>query len=163
MSDNHNHLDLTDYRTLAEFRYQLRRFLHFSEQVARRAGLEPKQHQLLLAIKGATGGAPPCIGGLAERMQIQHHSAVELTGRLAKKGLVRRIRGSSDRRQVQVRLTAKGERVLRRLTIHNRAELRSAAPALVAALRKIANRARPKAAVAKSRARAGKPATTVQA
>lgn len=159
----HHHLDLTDYRALAEFRHQIRCFLHFSEQVARTAGLEPQQHQLLLAIKGAAGGVRPCIGDLAEQMQIQHHSAVELTGRLARKGLIQRIRGSNDRRQVQVRLTARGERVLRQLTIHNRAELRSAAPALVAVLRKIANRARPKAAVAKSRASGKRAAKAVKA
>lgn len=142
MSDQ-NHQKLAEYQALAEFRYQIRCFLHFSEQLAREAGVEPQQHQLMLAVKGAPADVEPRIGYLAERLQIQHHSAVELTDRLVRKGLIRKIRGSSDRREVHVRLTSTGERVLRELTVHNRAELRSAAPALVAALRKISARSQP--------------------
>jgi DNA-binding MarR family transcriptional regulator len=132
-------LKLSNYQALAEFRYQIRRFLHFSEQVARESGVEPQQHQLMLAVKGAPDGAEPRIGYLAERLQIQHHSAVELTDRLVRKGLIQKVRSSDDRREVHVRLTSTGERVLRELTVHNRAELRSAAPALVAALRRISS------------------------
>src|SRR5437764_94719 len=69
------------YQSLAELRYQIRRFLYFSEQAARDAGLEPQQHQFMLALKGLPKGVRPRIAGLAERMQIQHHSAVELTNR----------------------------------------------------------------------------------
>ena len=100
----------SDYEALAEFRYQIRKFLHFSERAAREAGIEPQQHQLLLAIRGFTGPAePPSIGILAERLQIQHHSAVELVDRLVERGLVARSRGPSDRRQVLVHLTPRGE------------------------------------------------------
>ncbi len=148
----YNDLTLTDYQALAEFRYQLRRFLRFSEKAAREAGLEPQQHQLMLAVKGAPDAAGPRISYLAERLQIQHHSAVELVDRLARKGLIRRSRGGEDRREVNVQLTARGERVLGELTRHTRAELRSAAPALVATLRQLTNatkspkRARPRGA-----------------
>ncbi len=123
-----------DYRALAEFRYQILRFLRFSERVARAAGLEPRQHQLLLAIKGLPEGRLPTIGELAERLQIQHHSAVELVDRLVERGLVARSRDAGDRRQVLVQLTAQGEAVLRELTRHHHAELRSLGPSLVLAL-----------------------------
>jgi len=112
------------YRALAEFRYQIRRFLAFSERAARRAGLEPRQHQLLLAVKGLPAGRLATIGEIAERLQVRHHSAVELVGRLAAAGLVRRRRHPADRRQVVVRLTARGEAVLADLSRHHAAELR---------------------------------------
>lgn len=137
---NHNDLRRTDYQALAEFRYQLRRFQHFSEEAAREAGLEPQQHQLLLALKGNAGDSEPRIAYLAERLQIQHHSAVELVDRSVKKGLITRSRGGEDRREVHVQLTAKGERILGQLTVHLRAELQSAAPALVATLRRLTRR-----------------------
>jgi DNA-binding MarR family transcriptional regulator len=133
----HNDLKLSDYQALAEFRYQLRRFLRFSEEAARKAGLEPQHHQLMLAVKGNPDVRGPRIAYLAERLQIQHHSAVELVDRLVRKGLITRSRGQEDRREVNVQLTARGERVLGELTRHTHAELRSAAPALVATLRKL--------------------------
>ncbi len=128
-------LTLSDYQSLAELRYQIRRFLHFSEQAARAAGLEPRQHQLLLALKGLPRGTRPRIGELAERLQIQHHSTVELVNRLSSGGLVRRRRGGQDRREALLSLTPKGERVLRELSVHHKSELRNAGPALVAALK----------------------------
>ena len=73
---------MTDYRALAEFRYQLRRFDRFSERAARAVGLEPQQHQLLLAVKGMPAGVHATIGLLAERLQVQHHTAVELVDRM---------------------------------------------------------------------------------
>ena len=87
-------LNPVDYKSLAELRHQIRRFLHFSEQAARNLGLEPRQHQLMLAIKGLPDGVRPRIGEFAERLQIQHHSAVELVNRLSRGGYVRRLRGS---------------------------------------------------------------------
>ncbi len=136
MSDS-NDLKTATYRALAEFRYQLRRFLRFSEEVARKAGLEPQHHQLMLALKGIPAGQEPRIAYLAERLQLRHHSAVELVDRLAKKGLIRRSRGEIDRREVHVKLTPRGDRILQNLTLHTRAELRSAAPTLVSALRNV--------------------------
>ena len=125
-----------DYESLAELRYQIRRFLHFSEQAARKAGLKPRQHQLMLTLKGLPVGTRPRIGELAERLQIQHHSAVELVNRLAGGGYVRRHRGGEDRREVLLSLTPKGEKILRELSLHHKAELRAQGPALVAALKR---------------------------
>lgn len=133
-------IKLSDYRALAEFRYRIRRFLHFSREAARLAGIEPQHHQLMLAIKGKPEGAEPRIAYLAERLQIRHHSAVELVDRMAQKGLVTRSRGDEDHREVYVHLTAHGERVLEELTLHTRSELRSAAPALVVTLRSVTAR-----------------------
>ncbi len=129
-------LTLADYESLAELRYQIRRFLHFSEQAAREAGLEPRQHQLMLTLKGLPAGTRPKIGELAERLQIQHHSGVELVNRLAAGGYVRRHRGGDDRREVLLSLTAKGEKILRQLSLHHKDELRMRGPALVAALKR---------------------------
>jgi len=131
-------LKLADYQALAEFRYQIRRFLRFSEDAARAAGLEPQQHQLLLAIKGMPGSRCARISDLAERLQIQHHSTVELVDRLAARGLVSRALSEDDRREVHVQLTARGEGLLKALTLHHKNELRRAAPALAAALYEIA-------------------------
>jgi len=129
-------LTSADYESLAELRYQIRRFLHFSEQAARKAGLEPQQHQLMLTLKGLPTGTRPRISELAERLQIQHHSAVELVNRLAAGGHVRRHRGGEDRREVLLSLTPKGEKVLRQLSLHHKAELRMRGPALIAALKR---------------------------
>lgn len=129
-------LTLPDYHALAELRHQIRRFLHFSEEAARAAGLEPRQHQLMLALKGLPKGVRPRIGELAERLQIQHHSTVELVNRLAAGGHVRRHRAGRDRREVLLALTTKGEKVLRELSLHHKAELRMQGPALVAALKR---------------------------
>jgi len=131
-----NSLTPADYEWLAEVRYQIRRFLRFSEKASRAAGLEPRQYQLMLAIKGLPKGHRPRIGELAERMQIQHHSTVELVNRLAAGGYVRRHRAGEDRREVLLTLTAKGERVLRQLFLHHRAELRMRGPALITALKR---------------------------
>jgi DNA-binding MarR family transcriptional regulator len=145
------HSKLSDYQALAEFRYQVRRYLHVSEQAAREAGTEPQHHQLLLAVKGAPDGHAPRIAYLAERLQIQHHSAVELVDRMEKKGLITRVRGESDRREVLVQLTAEGNRLLAELTQQMRVELRSAAPTLLSALRKLTVRSTQRTSSARKR------------
>jgi DNA-binding MarR family transcriptional regulator len=108
-----------DFQAMAELRYQIRKFLRFSENVARRAGIEPQQHQLLLAIRGLPGTLKPTIGALAERMQLQHHSTVELIDRLVDRGFVCRLRATDDRRQVLVKLTRDGEEFLKTLSLHH--------------------------------------------
>jgi DNA-binding MarR family transcriptional regulator len=123
-----------DYTALADFRYEIRRFLNFSETAARAAGIEPHQHQALLAIKGLPASRIATVGVLAERLQIQHHSAVELTNRLEAKSLIRRSRGQADRREVLLELTLRGEKLLQELTLSHRAELQLAGPKLVDAL-----------------------------
>jgi DNA-binding MarR family transcriptional regulator len=130
-------LTLSDYQALAEFRHQIRRFLHFSEQVVKNAGLERGQYQLMLAIKGMPSGVRPRILELANRMQIRHHSTVELVNRLEAGGFVHRTRAQDDRREVLLALTAKGEKVLGELALHHHDEIRSAGPDLVTALRRI--------------------------
>src|ERR1700739_3722774 len=116
-------LSLSDYQALAEFRNQIRKFVHFSERAVQSAGLERGQYQLMLAVKGMPEGVRPRIRELASRMQIQHHSAVELINRLESGGYVRRERAEDDRREVLLALTAKGERVLAELAFHHHEEL----------------------------------------
>lgn len=125
-----------DYKALADFRYEIRRFLNFSEQAARDAGIEPQQHQALLTIKGQPAGSQATVKDLAERLRIQHHSAVELSDRLEANGLIAKSRSGTDRRQVQLSLTSRGEKLLRGLSASHQEELRTAAPRLIAALRK---------------------------
>lgn len=133
-------LSLEEYRALAEFRYQIRRFLGFSEELVRIAGMEPQQHQLLLAVKGLPDGVTATIGELAERLQLKHHSTVELVNRLEKLGYVARGASRQDRRQVIVHLTSSGSTILRKLSIAHHQELEIAGPRLAKALRAIAQR-----------------------
>jgi DNA-binding MarR family transcriptional regulator len=123
--------NLPDFTAMAELRYQIRRFLRFSETAARQAGIEPQQHQLLLAVKGLPKNLKPTIGVLAERMQLQHHSTVELIDRLADRGFLLRLRATDDRRQVLVKLTRDGEEFLKTLSLHHLHELQSSGPKFV--------------------------------
>ena len=123
-----------DFKAMAELRYQIRKFIRFSENAARSAGIEPQQHQLLLAVRGLPDGAKPTIGVLAERMQLQHHSTVELIDRLVDRGFLCRLRATEDRRQVLVKLTHEGEEFLQRLSLHHLEELQSAGPTFVKVL-----------------------------
>ena len=132
-------ITLSEYQALAEFRYQLRCFLRFSERAARAVGLEPQQHQLLLALKGLPKGRVATVGELAERLQIQHHSMVELINRMADRNLLERSRDESDQRKVLINLTPYGDEVLRKLSILHRTELRSTGPALVRVLHAMIN------------------------
>lgn len=123
-------LSLADYQLLAEFRHVLARFLAFSAEAARTAGLAPRQHQALLAVKGAAAGQPMTVGDLAARLTIRHHSAVELVDRMVRSGYLRRSADATDRRRAILKLTAAGERVLAELSAAHRAELRRIAPLL---------------------------------
>lgn len=113
----------SDVRNLARFRYALRKFLWFSEQIARRTGLTPQQHQLLLGVAGFTDKDSATIGELAEYLQVRHHSAVGLIDRAVAAGLVRREVNPDDQREVHVTLTADGSRKLKLLTQLHRKEL----------------------------------------
>lgn len=126
-----------DYAGLHEFRYAIRRFLSFSEHAAREAGVDPQQHQLLLAVKALGGSDGLTIGEAADRLLLRHHSMVELVDRAIRSGLVTRHRDELDRRVVRLQLSAKGEALLRELTAHHLRELRSAGPALVANLQSV--------------------------
>jgi len=135
--DTDEEMSLADYRALAEFRYQLRRFVHFSEEVTREMGLEPQQYQLLLALKGLPEGRNATVGNIAERLQLRHHSTVELIDRLVERGLIERSRDKADQRRVLINLTLQGEEVLKKLAVLNRTELQSTGPALVQALNEV--------------------------
>ena len=129
-----NTITPSQYGALAEFRYQIRRFLRFSEEAARPVGIEPMQHQVLLAVMALPREAPPSIGELACRLLLRQHSTVGLVNRMERRGLVAREREGKDRRQVRVRITPEGEELLRKLTVCHQAELSTMGPALAQAL-----------------------------
>jgi len=118
------------YELLAALRHGLRRFLGFSQEAARAAGLTPQQHQALLAIKGFPGRDTVSVGELAERLQLRHHSVVGLVDRLARRGLLRRVPSRVDRRRVEVLLTARGHALIARLSAVHLRELRQLGPEL---------------------------------
>lgn len=130
----------SDYAALAQFRYEIRSFLAFSETAAAQQGLTPTQHQALLGIKGFVRPGPASVGDVARFLLIRHHSAVELINRLAKLGLVSRVADPEDARRVHLKLTKKGEQKLQALSRKNLEELRRAAsPALSRLLRSFKN------------------------
>jgi len=123
-----------DYRALAQFRYEIRKFLAFSEAAARGAGIEPQQHQALLAIKGLPEGVEPTIGALAERLCVQHHTAVALVDKIEERLWAKRQRGTIDRRQVLITLTPKGSALLAKLSAMHRDQLGTVGSKMVQAL-----------------------------
>jgi DNA-binding MarR family transcriptional regulator len=123
--------------TLADFRFELRRFLLFSESAALEAGLHPQQHQLLLQVAGAADGTTVTIAYAAERLGLKHNSAVELVDRSEREGLLERIADLDDRRRTILRVTRKGRQVLGRLAGDHARELNEMAPRLIKSLRHI--------------------------
>lgn len=136
MSDR---VDSTDFKALADFRYQLRKFLAISADAAKDAGIDPTQHQLLLVIKGNEPEALK-VGDIADWLMIRHNSAVELVTRCERNGWVERARDEDDRRTVHVQLTPKGESVLSDLSAVHIQELKTAGPALIKTLNTILKR-----------------------
>lgn len=116
-------LSKTEFEALAHFRYQLRRFLRFSEEVTRKQGVTPLQYQLMLQIKGFPDREWASVGELAERLQAKHHGVVSLISRCEAAGLVARRTSRGDLRLVEVELTPKGERVLQKLALLHRDEI----------------------------------------
>ncbi|WP_433502696.1 MarR family winged helix-turn-helix transcriptional regulator [Pseudonocardia halophobica] len=112
-----------DFEALARFRFGIRRYLRFSEETVRRHGITPQQYQLLLALKGFPGREWATVGELAERLQLRHHSTVELVNRAQGQKLVRRIPDPDDHRVVRVGLTSDGEQILAELSALHRSEL----------------------------------------
>lgn len=131
-------LSKQEYEALAAFRFAVRQFLHFSETAALAAGVTPQQHQALLAIKGFPGRDRVNVSELAGRLQLRHHSAVELIDRLECEKLVKRERDASDGRKVLIRLTARGERLLANLSTVHRVQLGRIGPQLAGLLRELA-------------------------
>ena len=111
------------FEAIAAFRYEMRRYLRFSEEITRDAGITPLQYLLLLQIKGYPGREWATVGELAERLQAKHHGMVSLISRCEELGLVARRASAADRRQVEVHLLPKGERLLARLVHLHRKEL----------------------------------------
>jgi DNA-binding MarR family transcriptional regulator len=124
-------------KTLAEFRYELRRFLLFSECAALEAGLQPQQHQLLLQVAGAPENMAVTIAYAAERLGLKHNSAVELVDRSVREGLLERTADVNDKRRAILRVTRKGKLVLGRLAGSHAEELNELAPRLTGALKHI--------------------------
>ena len=131
-------LSRTEYETLAQHRYIILQFLRFSEEMLRKAGLTPQQYQALLAIKVLPEGKQMTIGDLAECLLIQHHSAVGLVDRLEAQQLVTRRTDSTDRRQVHVLLTERGQALLAQMAEKHRDKLQILEPQLQALLAQIA-------------------------
>jgi DNA-binding MarR family transcriptional regulator len=130
-------LSESDYRALAEFRFQIRAFLSFSERAAREHGIEPQQHQLLLACKGLPEESRPTIGTLAQRLCVEHHSAVALVDKLEASKLVERMPSPLDRREVLVRITKRGETLLAGLSELHSEQLALVGPQLITALTEV--------------------------
>ena len=126
-----------EYETLADLRYSLRQFMHFSEEAAHGAGVIPQQHQALLAIKGFPEGRSITIGELAERLQVRHHSAVGLVDRLVKKRFVMRRQHAADRRQVDIALTELGDKTLEKLSAAHKEQLRRIGPHIESLLKRL--------------------------
>jgi DNA-binding MarR family transcriptional regulator len=129
-------------KTLAEFRFELRRFLHFSESAALEAGLQPQQHQLLLQVAGAPENTAVTIAYAAERLGLKHNSTVELVDRSEREGLLARTTDTGDRRRAILKVTRKGKRILGLLAGDHARELIDLAPRLAMALEHIAEHAR---------------------
>ena len=130
-------LTRADIQRLAEFRFQLRRFLHFSNVAAEEAGLRPQQYQLLQCVSGMPDELEPTIAHVAARMLLRHNSAVELVDRTIEQGLLKRIADPTDHRRILLRVTPQGERVLESLAAYHLEELEQAGPELIRALRRV--------------------------
>ncbi|HEV2990653.1 MAG TPA: MarR family transcriptional regulator [Candidatus Angelobacter sp.] len=133
----HKPLNDAEYLALAEFRYQIRKYMRHMEYRARQIGLNPQQYQVLLAIKGLPKEKSPTISAIAERMQLNHNSMVELVDRCEERGLLRRTRSISDRRQVALALTPEGEALMRQQAAAARQELRTIGPILSESIRRL--------------------------
>jgi DNA-binding MarR family transcriptional regulator len=125
------------HQALASFRHQLRKFLLVSDNAANEAGLHPQQHQLLLAVAGVPAGRSPSIAYAAEALGLKHNTVVELADRCAQEGLLERALDLADRRRVCLRTTARGQKVLNRLSQVHMRELNSQGPLLIHALQNV--------------------------
>ncbi|MBV8046755.1 MAG: MarR family transcriptional regulator [Paludibacterium sp.] len=112
-----------DFERLADFRYRLRQFLRFSEELSQANGITPQQYLLLLQIKGYPGREWASVAELAERLQSHHHSVVGLVSRCEAQGLVKRRPSQEDRRVVEVLLEPKGEALVAKLARAHHDEL----------------------------------------
>ena len=126
-----------DYEALGDFRYAMRKFLRFSKDVLADAKLTPEQYEALLAIKVRTPANGLTVGDLSERLQVKHHTAVSLIDKLAARKLVARTRSNDDRRHVHLKLTERGDSILKNLAAIHRSEMRRRSSEMIAALRRL--------------------------
>jgi DNA-binding MarR family transcriptional regulator len=119
----HHAVSKKEFETLSRFRYQLRRFLRFSEDLTHHEGVTNLQYLLLLHVKGFPGREWATVGELAEKLQAQPHGTVALVNRCEKLGLVRRQSGRKDRREVEIHLTTEGDKMVTRVARLHRDEL----------------------------------------
>jgi DNA-binding MarR family transcriptional regulator len=124
-----------ELRRLSEFRFQLRRFLHFSQEAAEAVGLRAQQYQLLLAVCGMPEGEEPTIAAVAGRLLLKHNSTVELVDRTIEQGLLRRVHDPVDQRRILLRVSDRGERLMQSLASFHLEELGTTGPALLQSLR----------------------------
>ena len=127
----------SEYEKLAEFRYQLARFLRRRKDAARAQGLHAQQYELLLALAGMPEQKQPTIKEVAAQLQLEHHTVVELADRLQERGLITRESSSKDGRAVLLELTRAGQKALDRIVRYSFTQLREEAPALIRSLRRI--------------------------
>jgi DNA-binding MarR family transcriptional regulator len=130
-------IGVEQFRKLAEFRFQLRKFLHFSHAAAEQCGVRPQQYQMLQCISGMPSELDPTIANVAARMLLKHNSAVELVDRTIEQGLLRRSPDPTDHRRILLRVTTQGERILASLAEYHMQELDQAGPELIRALRRV--------------------------
>ena len=127
-----------DYEALANFRYAMRKFLSFSRRALKtEAQLTPEQYEALLALKVFSKESGVTVGQLSERLQVKHHTAVSLVNRMEEVGLVRREPNEVDRREVFVRMTPTGSRILDQVAVLHRQELRVRSPEMIEALTRL--------------------------
>lgn len=116
-------LSKKEIESLSDFRYLLRRFLRFSEELTRRHGITHLQYQMLLHIRGFPGRDWTTVSELAERLQSHHHGVVSLITRCEKLGWVHRNQGRCDRREVEIHLTPAGNQLVTQLAELHRDEV----------------------------------------
>ena len=133
-------LSQDQYTAIAAFRYELRRFLAFSEAAAASVGLPPQQHQALLVIAGHAGPKRPTVGLIAGQLLIAAHTAAELVARMVAAGLVVKQPSADDKRRVELSMTSRAEDLLRRLTAAHLEELKTLEPALAGAVGRLSRR-----------------------
>jgi DNA-binding MarR family transcriptional regulator len=127
-----------DYEALAGFRYGMRKFLRFSKDELRRHGhLTPEQYEAMLALRAFGTARGLTVGQLSERLQVKHHTAVTLVNKLVERGAASRTQGTSDRREVYVKLTPQGTNVLETTASVHRREIRDRSAELIAALERL--------------------------
>lgn len=130
-------LSASELQRLSEFRFQMRRFLHFSQQAAEKVGLRAQQYQLLLAVCGMPDGTAPTIAAVADRLLLKHNSTVELVDRTIEQGLLRRVNDAVDQRRIRLRLTERGEQMLHSLAAFHKEEINATGPELLRSLRMV--------------------------